>query len=476
MSRIRSKDTKPEMVVRRFLYHHGFRYRLHVKELPGIPDIVLSKYKTVIFVHGCFWHGHVSCRSGHIPKSNVAYWTDKIKANIDRDNRAKSNLEDMGMNVIVIYECELKTDVMDYTLKQLLIRIHKNESTIEQGDEMSVCARTLDDLRKNAAISWPREILQKETKNSVLPLLLQTQDKFISILTLSDNSPDAWVKFVDLSKDIKGNLFLKHLMVLSDMGGEALNKLPPLRQYYPKGEMIYLWNGRKHTYRFKCIGKKNSLTNNSLLVDGKKLLNGFALNDKMKDVIMLLLHGSSSLNDTLPQDVKDKCCIGSLIGKSQELSDFVKQSYIRISRQVSGAQANTHGQIAQDLAKDSLEKLLPGWDFNKNSSLPNVSHTGGVTDTTFDITVKSPSGKYFGIEVSFQVTTNSTIERKAGQAEARAKSVHEAGHKICYIIDGAGNINIRKSAVNTILQYSDCSVAFSDKEFQFLARYMQENS
>lgn len=107
MSRIRSKDTKPEMMVRRFLYHQGFRYRVHVKELPGKPDIVLYKYKTVIFVHGCFWHGHEGCKISHIPNTNTSFWENKIKANAQRDIKNQYELEKLGYRVITIFECQL---------------------------------------------------------------------------------------------------------------------------------------------------------------------------------------------------------------------------------------------------------------------------------------------------------------------------------------------------------------------------------
>ncbi len=119
MSRIRSKDTKPEMIVRRFLYHHGFRYRLHVKELPGKPDIVLHKYKTVIFVHGCFWHGHQGCKISHIPRSNTDYWDAKLSRNCDRDSENISSLEKQGYKVIVIFECNLADKVASQTLSAM---------------------------------------------------------------------------------------------------------------------------------------------------------------------------------------------------------------------------------------------------------------------------------------------------------------------------------------------------------------------
>ncbi len=109
MSKIRSKDTKPEMFLRKALFAKGFRYRLYDKKLPGKPDIVLPKYKTVIFIHGCFWHGHQGCKRGHIPKSNIDYWLNKINSNRERDNSNTNQLVSLGWNVIVVWECEIKT-------------------------------------------------------------------------------------------------------------------------------------------------------------------------------------------------------------------------------------------------------------------------------------------------------------------------------------------------------------------------------
>ncbi|MBF0595387.1 MAG: DNA mismatch endonuclease Vsr [Candidatus Omnitrophica bacterium] len=105
MSRIRSKDTGPEKIVRSFLHRQGFRFRLHVKDLPGKPDIVLPKFKTVIFVHGCFWHRHSRCRLAATPKSNVAFWRQKLDANVTRFKRVSQDLKRAGWRVVVIWEC-----------------------------------------------------------------------------------------------------------------------------------------------------------------------------------------------------------------------------------------------------------------------------------------------------------------------------------------------------------------------------------
>lgn len=103
MSRIKGKDTKPEMLVRKFLFSNGFRYRLHDKKLPGKPDLVLPKHKTVIQVHGCFWHGHKGCKYYVIPKTRTKWWKEKIERNIERDQIAEKELKSEGWRVIVIW-------------------------------------------------------------------------------------------------------------------------------------------------------------------------------------------------------------------------------------------------------------------------------------------------------------------------------------------------------------------------------------
>lgn len=120
MSRVRSKDTKPELIVRRFLHAHGFRYKLHDKTLPGKPDLVLPKYKTVIFVHGCFYHGHENCRYFVIPKTRTDWWLDKINGNKRRDAENEAKLVEAGWRIITIFECGLKPKTKDATLSQLV--------------------------------------------------------------------------------------------------------------------------------------------------------------------------------------------------------------------------------------------------------------------------------------------------------------------------------------------------------------------
>lgn len=123
MAKIRSKDTKPEWIVRRYLFSRGYRYRKNVKGLPGTPDIALRKYGIVIFIHGCFWHGHEV--DGHIPHSNSDYWRKKIERNQQRDKNNKEALKKMGWSVMTVWECQLKPAVREKTLSEIEYCINK---------------------------------------------------------------------------------------------------------------------------------------------------------------------------------------------------------------------------------------------------------------------------------------------------------------------------------------------------------------
>jgi DNA mismatch endonuclease (patch repair protein) len=120
MSRIKGKDTKPEMLVRRFLHAQGYRYRLHVKDLPGKPDIVLPKYKTIIFIHGCFWHGHEGCKYYVVPKTRTEWWLKKINGNIANDEKAIAALKEKDWKIFTLWECDLKPASIERTFKFLL--------------------------------------------------------------------------------------------------------------------------------------------------------------------------------------------------------------------------------------------------------------------------------------------------------------------------------------------------------------------
>ncbi len=126
MAAIGSRNTKPEWVVRRWLWGQGFRYRLNYRRLPGHPDLVLRKYRTCIFVNGCFWHGHEGCRYYTIPKTNTEFWVNKVKRNKERDLKVQHELAAMGWHSIIIWECELKPIKREDTLESLAYTLNKS--------------------------------------------------------------------------------------------------------------------------------------------------------------------------------------------------------------------------------------------------------------------------------------------------------------------------------------------------------------
>ena len=137
MAAIHGKNTKPEMVVRRYLWGHGFRYRLNHPRLPGKPDIVMRKYRTCIFVNGCFWHGHEDCHYYTVPKTNTEFWQKKIQRNQDRDREVQQKLAFMGWHSITIWECQLKPTEREKTLQSLaytLNRIFLSDHAVKQYD------------------------------------------------------------------------------------------------------------------------------------------------------------------------------------------------------------------------------------------------------------------------------------------------------------------------------------------------------
>ncbi len=337
-------------------------------------------------------------------------------------------------------------------------------------------SRTFEQLEKLASKFWPSELSKIEADLSIIPLLLKTQDQFISVIGAGAPTLERLFAIIEAS-DLPANLFVKHLVILADYSGEMLSRAS--NQFYllfPNEKIEYVFNNQVREYKFKALpGKK--LTNHSLRIDGKELLNDYPLGDLQKDAIAILLFGSIySHDDAEIASALSKCEIGEYLGKPQELANFVKQRYIWVSRITGGAKVNTLGQIAQNFVAEYLGKNLriQGLQIKKSGRLPNVTHTDSKTGrlTSFDIVV-TDGKKYVAVEVCFQVTTNSVIERKAGQARSRYEQLNHAGHKIAYVLDGAGNFE-RVTALRTICSYSDCTVAFSENEFAVLCDFIRE--
>lgn len=154
MSHNRAKDTGPELCLRHALWSLGFRYRINVRSLPGTPDIVLPKYRTVIFVHGCFWHGHKDCKNYTVPKTNTDFWMAKIARNQHRDQEVWRQLEAQGWTVIIVWECQLKKAVLDGTIARV-------QAEILRGGEI---LRSAQDDRHRAREAYRQEMQARKAR------------------------------------------------------------------------------------------------------------------------------------------------------------------------------------------------------------------------------------------------------------------------------------------------------------------------
>lgn len=333
--------------------------------------------------------------------------------------------------------------------------------------------RTVPELRKLASMFWPSELSEEAAKLSVIPILLETQDEFIAILSVP--VPDLLHLFqVINASTFSGNLFLKHLVILADFGGEQLQRVNSnFEMLFPSGKMEYIWNGEERTYSFQELPVPR-LTNGRLSISSKRLLKERKLDKLLQDVAAILMFGSACTNE-ITAEVLSKCAIGDYLGQPEKLEKFIKQRYIWVSRITMGSRSNNLGHLAQQFVREYLNNNL-GLEnvmLHSNSSIPGITHTDEQTNrpTSFDIVV-SRNGRYIAIEVSFQVTTNSVIERKAGQSQARYNQIENFGYKIAYVVDGAGNFQ-REPALSTICSYSHCTVAFSRDELDVLCEFIR---
>ena len=155
MSHIRSKSTRPEELIRKCLWRQGFRYLVNDKRLPGRPDIVLPKYRTVIFVHGCFWHGHKDCKFYTVPKTNTEFWMAKVTRNQERDQEVWRKLEAKGWSVIIVWECQLKKAVLEETVNHVADEIRHNGEILRCAQKERKKAR--EEYRQERRIRKERE-------------------------------------------------------------------------------------------------------------------------------------------------------------------------------------------------------------------------------------------------------------------------------------------------------------------------------
>ena len=337
--------------------------------------------------------------------------------------------------------------------------------------------RTVEELREKASMFWPSDLSAKEAKLSTIPELIKTQDDFIRVLSFPVSGFENLLEVLERidSSKLTANMFLKHLVVLADFGGEKLQRLnSEFSSLFSSGELVYLRKGHEFRYRFKKLPITGLLNNNKLGISARKLFIKAPFSELHHDVIAILMFGAACI-DPDTANFLQKCRIGDFLGHPDELEEFVKQRYIWVSRITGGSQANTLGQIAQDFVKEYLESNidLSGVDIKQNGRLQGVTHTEDATGrlTSFDLVV-SRGKKRVAIEVSFQETTNSTIERKGGQARARFEQIERAGYKIAYVIDGAGNFQ-RINAIENLTSHSHCTVALSEDELDVLCEFLR---
>lgn len=339
--------------------------------------------------------------------------------------------------------------------------------------------RTIQDLEKVGAKWWPDEVKNEAANNSMLQYLLNTQDKFISLLTLAEQKNEQQLFDIIEASDFPLHLFLKHLMILTDVGSEQLQRFnTSLQELCPGNSMIYEIEGQKHSYSFCALPVKGTPNNKKLHIDTLEALKKTCKTSGLcKDFIMLLLYGALSV---LPKakTVFCKCNVGQLLGKRDKIKNFCQTKLYQSKPYRRWKLANDLGNAAQTYAVRYLAQAL-GEDYQvvSNGTIPGVQLDEGK-EATFDIVVDKKDDKsrfkpYVGIEVSFQETSNSTVERKGREARARFQSTINRRSYVAYIIDGAGNFS-RTSAANDMCLNSHCNVGYTKEEFEVLVEFIKE--
>lgn len=328
--------------------------------------------------------------------------------------------------------------------------------------------KTLIELELAAIKWWPKDLEQRVAEVSSVPKLIETQDKFLSILKICGSNPTQILDVVETA-DMQPNIFLKHLAVLADFGGEPIKRLgSEFASVFRDGKMDFIFNGEAESYVFKALPVKG-LSNAKLSMDGAAILKDVPLDDLTRDMIMVLTFGG--LSTASEHASLERCDIGSLLGDADAIDRYVREKYLHVSRITTGAGANSLGQIAQDYVTDFLKTHLDdSYDVKRNGRVKLKSYDSNI-GMPFDVVVEK-NGRKVGIEVSFQVTSNSVIERKASNAEDRKTQMGREGHFVAYVLDGAGNFS-RRAALTTLCQSSDCTVAYSDAELKTLVDFIQ---
>lgn len=339
--------------------------------------------------------------------------------------------------------------------------------------------RSVKDLEQVGCKWWPKEVREEAMKVSILQYLLDTQEKFISLLTLADrNKPDKLFSLLDAS-DFEYHLFLKHMILLTDVGSEPIQRFnSSFNEIFQNKELVFKIGRKEYSYTFKSLPIKGKPNNEKMQIDTLESLKAPCKNKNLsKDLIMLLIYGAAS---TTPRTraILYKCNAFEVLGQEDKIKQYVRENYIRVSRIIAGKTATDLGNVAQVYALNYLsERLGDNYNLVNNGTIPGVK-LDDDKDATFDIVVdrKDDDGrykKYVGIEVSFQETSNSVAERKGREAQARFQNTNNKRCFVAYIIDGAGNFS-RPAAMNDMCNNSHCNVAYTPSEFELLIEFIKE--
>lgn len=340
--------------------------------------------------------------------------------------------------------------------------------------------RTIEELEPHACKWWPKEVRDEAQEISVLQILLDSQESFISILKLADKHDASKVFDLIEAARFSYSLFLKHLVVLTDFGSEPLQRVnKDFYELFADGKLSYNIGGGIVEYVFTSLPVRGTLTNKRMKIDSLENLSAEAPDKNLcKDIIMILLYGAAAIN-ARTRAVLFKCTPYEYLGDKTMIEEFVRQNYIRVSRIISGKTASDLGNVAQQYVVKYLTRALgDNYCVRSNGTIPGVTQNEGNTLTNFDVVVDrlddtSRHKKYVAVEVTFQETSNSTIERKGGQARDRFEKITSSRNYIAYIIDGAGNFS-RRAAIRTLCDNSHCTVAYTPEEFELLIEFIKE--
>jgi hypothetical protein len=330
--------------------------------------------------------------------------------------------------------------------------------------------RTPAELEQVAVLWWPQDLREEVAKNSPNLLLRGTFSQFRKFLEDAPSNPSKFSHYVEQSP-MGSNMLLKHLMVFNDYAGEPVQRLHAQRHnLFPnKSEgLSILWNMDEYSLDIDAfLDNPRTLNNTSLKIDGPSLAHPVEHSKLTTALSAVLAYGAFSTRPEV-SEVLYRCDAATWFGKKKELASHFEQRYLDVNRSVGGAQSNSLGQILQRRVKTAIE--LRYKDFDEILTNGTVEISGDKM--TSDILIRKGK-KAIAIEVAFQETTNSVIERKGTDAHKRKELLNSKGIASVYVLDGIGNFQ-RQSAITKLCENSDCTVAFSDKEFDHLVQFIRE--